>query len=74
MYYNTFAIASPTQITTAEINMKNNFEIIYMIQGFLITIGRLYENIILLIKSNGHDMTNTKTSILKYFLVDRYKQ
>ena len=42
-------------IATAEIDMKNNFEIIYMIPGFLVTIGTLNGNIKLIIKPKGYD-------------------
>ena len=41
-------------IATTEIDMRNNFEVIYMIPGFLVTIGPLYENIKLVIKSKGY--------------------
>ena len=46
--------------TITKINMKNNFEIIYMIQGFLVTIDTLYGNIKLTIKFERYDMTNIK--------------
>ena len=32
-------------ISTAEINMKINFEIIYMVPGLLVTIDTLYETL-----------------------------
>ena len=51
-------------IGTAEIDMRNNFEVIYMIPVFLETIDTLYENIKLAIKSRGHNMINTKQNIL----------
>ena len=40
-------------IAIIEIDMKNNFKIIYMMPRFLITIDTLYENIKLIIKSKG---------------------
>lgn len=43
-------------IATTEIDMKNNFEIIYMIIRFLITIDTLYKNIKLIVNSKGYDM------------------
>ena len=50
--------------TITKINMKNNFEIIYMVQRFLVTIDTLYENIKLIIKYKRYDMTTTKSNIL----------
>ena len=51
-------------IATIEINVRNNFEVIYMIPCFLVIIDTLYENIKLVIKSKGYNMINTKPNIL----------
>lgn len=37
---------SKAHIATAEIDMANNFEVTYMIPGFLVIMGTLYENIL----------------------------
>ena len=57
-------------IVAAEIDMNNNFEIIYMILGYLVTMDTLYENIKSVIKPKRYNMINTKPNILfsKIFL------